>query len=237
MQCKWSFCFADIPESKSVVRHGFLRVVDSTDTVGNDLNGVLRVFGSDLLKVDYDGPANVLHFVASGGENYSIEKVEAVLKSQKKELNMLGVTGVSTVNLCVPVEKKDPLYYSSPQCGGYKEAPLRRNMRSTFHHLLELSRLHKNFNLECLPAVHRNAQVYVGTKKTSKPARGGPPQIVLVRGISHAPVNHPCRHGIEDGCTTKHNATLKGQFNADRIQMGLEGSSMARKGHGGGGGV
>ena len=28
-------------------------------------------------------------------------------RSQQKELNMLGV---STVNLCVPVEKKDPLY-------------------------------------------------------------------------------------------------------------------------------
>ena len=48
MQCKWSFRFADIPESKSVVRHGLLRVVDSTDTVGDDLNGVLSAFGSDL---------------------------------------------------------------------------------------------------------------------------------------------------------------------------------------------
>ena len=48
MQCKWSFRFADIPESKSVFRHGLLRVVDSTDTVGDDLDGVLSAFGSDL---------------------------------------------------------------------------------------------------------------------------------------------------------------------------------------------
>jgi len=184
MQCSWSFRFADIPESKSVVRHGLLRVVKSSDDVKTALPEILTSFGADLPKVDYDGPANVLHLVTADGADHSVEAIEAALESQSKELNMLGVR---TVNLCVPIEKKDPLYYSFPQCDGYKEAPLRRNMRPTFHHLLELSRLDDNFNLERLPCVQRNAQLYLGTEKTSKPVRGGPPQVVLVRGISHAP--------------------------------------------------
>jgi len=184
MQCKFSFRFADIPENKSIVRHGLLSVVSSSGDIQTALPSVLSTFGSELPKVDYDGPANVLHLVTSDGEAHSVEKVEAALAAQSKELNMLGIR---TVNLCVPIEKKDPLYYSFPQCEGYKENALRRNMRPTFHHLLELSRLDANFNLERLPAVQRNAQVYLGTEKSNKPVRGGAPQVVLVRGISHAP--------------------------------------------------
>jgi len=181
MQCRWSFRFADIPESKSVVRHGLLRVIGSSDNLSSAVPEVLSALGTDLPKVDYDGPANVLHLVTSDGD---VTKMEEALQAQSKELNMLGVR---TVNLCIPVEKQDPLYYSFPQCDGYKEAALRRNMRPTFHHLLELSRLDDNFNLERLPAVQRNAQIYLGTEKSNKPVRGGPPQVVLVRGISHAP--------------------------------------------------
>ena len=183
LQCKWSFRFADIPESKSVIRHGLLRVTGSSADLNSVLPDVLTAFGTDLPKIDYEGPANVLHLVTIDGEP-DVKTIEEALESQNKELNMLGIR---TVNLCVPVEKKDPLYYSFPQCAGFKEAPLRRNMRPTFHHLLELSRLDDNFNLERLPAVQRNAQVYLGTEKSKKPVRGGPPQVVHVRGISHAP--------------------------------------------------
>eukprot|EP00554_Chaetoceros_debilis_P010506 CAMPEP_0194110112 /NCGR_PEP_ID=MMETSP0150-20130528/9428_1 /TAXON_ID=122233 /ORGANISM="Chaetoceros debilis, Strain MM31A-1" /LENGTH=2089 /DNA_ID=CAMNT_0038799207 /DNA_START=48 /DNA_END=6317 /DNA_ORIENTATION=+ len=183
LECKWSFRFADIPESKSIVRHGLLRVVSSSNDVVTDLPGALASLGTDLPKVDYDGPANVLHLVSVDGNDSSIEAIESAIVGQSAELNMLGVR---TVNLCVPIAKKDPLYYSFPQCEGYKEAPLRRNMRPTFHHLLELSRLDDNFNLERLPSVQKNSQVYLGTEKSARAARGGPPQVVHVRGISHA---------------------------------------------------
>ena len=182
MQCKFSFRFADVPQSKSVVRHGLLSVVSSD--IATALPTVLSTFGTDLPKVDYHGPANVLHLVSVDAETNNVEKIEEALISQSKELNMLGVR---TVNLCVPIAKKEPLYYSFIQCDGFKENPLRRNMRPTFHHLLELSRLDDNFDLERLPSVQRNAQVYIGTEKTKKYIRGGPPQVVLVRGISHAP--------------------------------------------------
>jgi len=183
MQCKFSFRFADVPESKGVVRHGLLSVIGSSENLATALPTVLSTFGANLPKVDYDGPSNVLHLVTDG-EVHSIEKIEEALISQIKELNMLGVR---TVNLCVPVAKQDPTYYSFVQGDGYKENPLRRNMRPTFHHLLELSRLDANFELERLPAVQRNVQVYIGTEKTKMSVRGGPPQVVFVRGISHAP--------------------------------------------------
>ena len=181
IQCKWSFRFADVPESDSVVRYGFLQVVDS-ESLSDQLPTVLSTFGSGLPESDGSVPANVLHIVSDDGQK--VEDVESALETNQKELNMLGIR---TVNLLLPVETKDPLYYSFPQCDGFKESPLRRNMRPTFHHLLELSRLDDNFDLERLSSVQRNAQVYVGTEKNSKAGRGGPPQVVFVRGISHAP--------------------------------------------------
>jgi acetyl-CoA carboxylase/biotin carboxylase 1 len=37
-----------------------------------------------------------------------------------------------------------------------------------------------------MPAIGRNAQVYIGSEKTEKPMRGGKPQVVFVRAISHS---------------------------------------------------
>jgi acetyl-CoA carboxylase/biotin carboxylase 1 len=211
-QCKWSFRFADVPESESVVRYGLLSLADAS-TISDDLPSILSSFGSDLPKVEFDGPANVVHIVSDDGGN--VEDVEKALIAQQKELNMLGVR---TVNLLIPVDKKDPKYYSFPQCDGYKEAPLRRNMRPTFHHLLELSRLDDNFDLKRLPSVQRNAQVYVGTERTNKPVRGAPPQVVFVRGVSHAPglvsvsgARRALVQGLDELERTQSNSDVTGQ--------------------------
>lgn len=42
------------------------------------------------------------------------------------------------------------------------------------------------FELESLPAIGRNAPVYIGTEKSDRPIRGGPPRVVFVRAISHS---------------------------------------------------
>ena len=127
---------------------------------------------------------NVLHIATADSGEISSEQVEATLTQYEAELNKLGVR---SINLLEPVDKQDPMYYSFPQCGGYKEDPIRRNMRPTFHHLLELGRLDANFDLTRIPAVSKNAQIYIGTEKSGKPVRGGPPQVVFVRGVSHVP--------------------------------------------------
>ena len=177
LQCSWTFRFADVPESQSVVRSGLFKFVDNGDQLGEELPKILASFETNKS----EQIANVLHIAT---DDVSLEQAESALASQEREMTMLGIR---TVNLLVPVEKKNPKYYSFPQCDGFKEDALRRDMRPTFHHLLELGRLDANFNLDRLPAVGRNAQVYIGTEKITKPIRGGPPQVVFVRGVSHVP--------------------------------------------------
>jgi acetyl-CoA carboxylase/biotin carboxylase 1 len=91
-------------------------------------------------------------------------------------------------------------------------------MRPTFHHLLELSRLDDNYNLERLPAVQRNAQVYVGTEKAAK-GRGAAPQVVFVRGISHAP-------GLVSNSGARR-ALIQGLDELDRAQSNTKVNSQA----------
>ena len=124
--------------------------------------------------------------------------------------------GVRNVNVLVPVPKKDPLYYTFPHGNDYKEDPLRRNMRPTFHHILELSRLAENFDLDRLPAIGKNVQVYVGTEKNVKPMRGGPPQVVFVRGLSHSPgliTEHGARRALLQGLDELERAQANSKVN------------------------
>jgi len=184
ISCSWSFRFSDVPESEGIVRHGMLSVLTNTDDLGEQMPDILSEFGSKFGEDESAtnvGPVNVLH-IAVDNDLGSIDKLEGILSNNEKEMNMIGIR---TVTVLKPLEKKDPLYYTFPQCDGFKEDPLRRNMRPTFHYLLELGRLDENFDLERIPAVGRNAQIYLGTEKTVKPVRGGPPQVVFVRGVSH----------------------------------------------------
>mmetsp|Transcript_33963 Transcript_33963/g.74702 ORF Transcript_33963/g.74702 Transcript_33963/m.74702 type:complete len:2077 (-) Transcript_33963:133-6363(-) len=183
--CNWSFRFADVPEDQSVVRNGILSVVPEGTALDSALPKILDDFGGKLGDADAasDNPVNVVHLALVGASD-DVAGNEKAITAEERKLNMLGVR---TVNTIIPVAKKDPSYYAFPQCDGYKEDPLRRNMRPTFHHLLELGRLDQNFVLERLPAVGRNVQVYIGSEKSSKPMRTGPPQVLFVRGISVSP--------------------------------------------------
>jgi len=58
-------------------------------------------------------------------------------------------------------------------------------MRPTFHHLLELSRLSRNFDLERVESKGLNVQIYIGTE-ISKIQKKMPSQVLFVRGISHS---------------------------------------------------
>jgi len=185
IQCSWTFRFADVPEAQSVVRSGLLSVVSSVSALKDVMPQILSDCSSKYAGGDTSVPVNVLHIATEDVDTSSLEQIETTFVQYEGELNKLGVR---SVNLLVPVEKKDPMYYSFPQCDGYKENALRRNMRPTFHHLLELGRLDANFSLNRIPAVSRNAQIYIGTEKSGKkPVRGGPPQVVFVRGVSHVP--------------------------------------------------
>ena len=186
LTCSFTFQFADVEQSAAPIRQGLLSVIPSMSSFEADLPKIMddlsQAIGDKPTKTE-GGLLNMLHIASVDGNMASIEDVEKVLA---KESVKLGALGVRTVSVLVPNSKKDPSYYSFPECDGYKEDALRRNMRPTFHHLLELGRLAKNFELERIPAIGRNAQIYIGSEKSDRPVRGGAPQVVFVRGISHS---------------------------------------------------
>ena len=182
MTCFWTFTFANVKAEDSIPRYGMLSVVPTLE--GLDIDSILDDYTTGLPEsgAAEQGPLNMLHIASTCTSELDVDRLEGVITGEERKLNMLGVR---TVGVMVPVEAKDPAYYSFPQCDGYKEDPLRRNMRPTFHYILELARLTENFSLERIPSIGRNVQVYIGSEKTSRPARGGPPQVLFVRGISH----------------------------------------------------
>jgi len=188
LACDFTFQFSDVEESESVNRQGHLCVVPSLAGLKDDLPKILENFGSAIgdKPVTAGGdPINMLHIASAKAEDErSLEDIQADIVAEQAKLNLLGVRNV---NVLVPHEKTNPYYYTFPACDGYVEDPLRRDMRPTFHHLLELSRLTDNFELERLPAIGKNAQVYLGLEKSAKPSRGGPQQVVFLRAISHSP--------------------------------------------------
>jgi len=185
LACSFTFQSADVSESEAPLRQGLLEVLPSLKTLKKDLPSILDDLSSEIgdkPATTEAGPLNTLHLAVADAD-FPVDDVESVLTAEKSKLDLLGV---NTVNILLPNDKKDPLYYSFSQSQGYSEDPLRRNMRPTFHYLLELGRLATNFDLERIPAIGRNAQVYIGTEKTERPVRGGPPQVVFVRAISHS---------------------------------------------------
>ena len=184
--CDFTFQFSDVEAADAVNRQGRLCIVPSLENLKDDLPGILDRFsqaiGDKPTKVG-DELINVIHIASASDEECDIDRLESAIIGQTDKLTALGIRNV---NVVIPHEKSDPYYYTFPQCEGFKENPLRRNMRPTFHHLLELSRLQDNFDVDRIPAIGKNAQVYVGVEKTAKPARGGPPQVVFLRSISNS---------------------------------------------------
>ena len=186
LTCLFSFQFADVEQSTAPTRRGILSVVPSFDGLKSTISGILENLSESIGEEPtrtQEGPLNIVHVAIADGKSGEIADYEALLAKQRPQLEALGVRDA---NFLIPNSKKDPSYFTFPQCDGFKEDPLRRNMRPTFHDLLELNRLSQNFGLERMPAIGRNAQVYIGTEKTNKPVRGGAPQVVFVRGISHS---------------------------------------------------
>mmetsp|Transcript_13003 Transcript_13003/g.28230 ORF Transcript_13003/g.28230 Transcript_13003/m.28230 type:complete len:2095 (-) Transcript_13003:158-6442(-) len=181
LSCSFEFQFADVPSVDRVTRNGFFSVIKDAGKFVSELPDILNAMGSKISgDAAASGPVNVLQIGALSGKA-SVEDLQGAIDANKDKLNMLGIR---TITVLVTQGKKDPSYYSFPHCDGFKEDPLRRGMRPTFHHLLELGRLTDNYALERIPAVGRNVQIYVGSEKT---ARRNAAQVVSVRGITHTP--------------------------------------------------
>ena len=181
LSCSFEFQFADVPSADRVTRNGFFSVIKDASKFAQELPEVLGAMGSKITgDATAAGSVNVLQIGALSGKA-SVEDLQAAIDANKDKLNMLGIRVVTALT---PQGKKDPNYYSFPQCDGFNEDPIRRGMRPTFHNLLELGRLENNYDLDRIPAVGRNLQIYVGSEKT---ARRNAAQVVFIRGITHTP--------------------------------------------------
>lgn len=165
---------------------GLLSVAPSMSALKSGLPAMLeslsKSIGGRPVRTE-GGLLNSIHIAIAEGDA-SIREIEAQLGNEKAKLEALGVKIVSVLK---PNAKKDPSYFNFPQVENYKEDPIRRNMRPTFFDLLELSRLSENFDLERIPAIGRNTQIYVGNERRERPSRAAAPQVVFVRAISHSP--------------------------------------------------
>jgi acetyl-CoA carboxylase / biotin carboxylase 1 len=186
LTCSFGFQFADIKESDAAVRRGLLSVISGAKDLKSQLPSILDDLSQSIGEAPATseaGPFNMLHIAFADGTLPSIPDSEKIFAEEMTKLKTLGVR---TVNILIPVSKKEPAYLTFPECISYKEDPLRRNMRPTFYHLLELGRVSANFDLERIPAIGRNAQIYVGSEKSERPTRGAGTQVVFLRTISHS---------------------------------------------------
>jgi acetyl-CoA carboxylase/biotin carboxylase 1 len=182
----WSFQHMDVPSTSSTERHGILSVIPSLNELDKELPDILTSFGAKLPKTSAGQPVHEVFIVCQGcDKDIDVESVQERIQAEERMLQKLGV---AKVNVVVPVAKQNPAYFTFPQYNEFKEDVSRRGMRPTSHHILELERLDANFELEHLHSIGRElVQVFLGTEKTDKPARGGPPQVVFVRGVSSSP--------------------------------------------------
>ena len=182
----WKFQFRDTPADQSPVRSGLLQLVP--DAAGVSTDAVQAMAGSMEVSGD-EAMTNVLHIVAAAGTEKDQPVVEAAVKASASALRTAKVRQVS---LLTPGAGsiRNPRYFTYAECDAYSEDPLRRDMRPSFPHLLELRRVAQNFDLERLDNIGRNAQVYLGVEKASEDAAPGrrrpQPQALFLRAISHS---------------------------------------------------
>jgi acetyl-CoA carboxylase / biotin carboxylase 1 len=187
LTANWKFQFADTPAEESPIRNGHISVVANEAAAISNLDSMLSNMESNIGAESGDEIVNVFHVAltdkSADSDDTISSKWSETLTSKAAVLHKLQVR---SANVLIAATPKNPRYFSFPHCDGFKEDTLRRNMRPTFHHLLELARLTSNHALVRMNAVGKNAQVYLGTEQTTRPIRGPPPQVLFVRALSHS---------------------------------------------------
>ena len=176
LTCTWTFQFADTPEEVSPVRVGQMSVVKDIAGLKSSMDEIIGSLSKAVSETgaSTDAFTNVLHVAAmessSKDDDVNAAAFGEVVSAQKAKLESLKVR---TVNVLIPAVPRIPEYFSYTNCLGYTEDVLRRNMRPTFHHLLELGRLTSNHKLTRMESVGSNAQVYLGEEvrtRSSEPS-------------------------------------------------------------------
>jgi len=193
-QGSWAFKYAGIPEdADSPIRKGHIAVMPSSvqECSKDSFGAVVDKFADEVKGMDKVAASSgvPLHnlFIAFGessigkgsaSEKETIAAAEALVATQAAKLKEIGVRQVDVV---VPQEGDEPRVFSLTSCNGFKEDLLRRDMRPTFVHLLELGRLQENFELARFKALGKLSQVYLGVERMVGRVK---PQVLFYRGVS-----------------------------------------------------
>jgi len=191
LSVKWQYQLRDLPSTEAALRFGMLSVMDKASDAAGKLPTALADFKAHMDQPAASGePLNTFHVVFQ--DEGFIEDSDAFAKNAEIALKdnkaMLAELGIRHVNYVVPQGPKSSRYFTFLSCNDYEEEALRRDMRASFPYILELTRLQGNYDLTRIPALGRNAQLWVGTEKpdddvaVTRPR----PQTIFLRALSHS---------------------------------------------------
>jgi len=184
----FKYKYASTPDEKTPVREAFMKVVPSMDDLESTLSQMKLPFPEQGQDAE---PLNTVHVTFADTPKISDEGLPAIIKRAEDAVasnpDFKG-RGIRNVVLMFNQAPSQPRYLNLVYCNGFKEDPLRRDMRPAIPHLFELSRMESNFDLKRIPTNSAYNQVYLGSEK---PKAGAPksrrpsPQTLFVRSLTY----------------------------------------------------
>ena len=205
LEARWWYKFRSEDRDAAPLRFGKLVLFDDADAACGGMPGVLDSYTADLKEGlaahaawaaanDDTTDLNTLHVMLKSSEADKddaslIAQVEASLEQVQSQV---GATLLRSVNILATDAPLYPRYFTfvNPACSGgapgaFKEDPMRRGMRPTFYHLLELGTVEKNFKMTPVQTVNRDLRIYIGDDRAAKVPKLAA-QSVFVRRVSHS---------------------------------------------------
>ena len=210
LEASWWYKFRNDEAAKSPLRFGKLVLFDDAASAVAGLSATVEGFGDELrtglethsswvADASDETPVNTIHLLLKSNEATTDDK--ALVATLEQALagvqNAVEAARLRSVNFVATDAPYYPRYFTfvNPTCiesgasaGPYREDPLRRGMRPTFYHLLELGAVERNFLTTPLPTVNRDLRVYVGDDRAGRAKNPKfAAQSVFVRRLTHSP--------------------------------------------------
>lgn len=188
LSASWSFILRDADVNDAPLRHGYMTFSSgSLNDVGTILPTILNKAKPYLsVPTNSKEPLNVLHIGFNGAgldQNTCAGLIQKALGGFKSDLTSMNIR---MANFFVSNDIKRVNYYNFYSDIGFLEDPVCRNMRPTMPQYLEINRLTKNFDLERIPAVGRNAYMFLGKEKvvgTEKKKKDSGAEVLFLRSV------------------------------------------------------
>lgn len=201
LHCIWKFSYPGSEPSTTTMRGGSCKVVPKLGDILSTLAGDLPFDSLAEDTAEAKKLPNTLQVVVAPDAFPSLKDRTSVLSSERDFLavfpevtetlqkmnDKLRAAGVREFVIMCQQAPQIPRYASFTAAMDWAEDKLRRDMRPTFAHLMEVNNLAEEYDLErIIPTIGRNSQVYLGVQKGVE-ARGrfGKPSTTFVRMITH----------------------------------------------------